>query len=220
MLALRKVTMQQYEQQKGARADADVPALAFTEVPLLPLETLSLCVNLVKLNLVSLMPPLKGELMLPSLPKLRTLGLEGNEITGLAQAFAFPSLVRLLLSNNKVESVDGLKPLAKGCPRLEVLDLVGNKVDKQKEVHTELFKLLPSLQVVSDKNADGEAVEVDFSDCDDEGEEEEYSDSDDEDEEEEDDEDIDDDDDDMKMEKAIEMPDTDEPVAKKQRTED
>ncbi|CEH16339.1 related to u2 snrnp protein a` [Ceraceosorus bombacis] len=64
---------------------------------------------------------------LPSLPRLTQLVLSNNVITSIAPkiANAAPGLITLVLTNNRLDALASLQPLAR-FPRLEYLTLIGN----------------------------------------------------------------------------------------------
>ena len=139
----------------------------------------------------------------PSLPRLTTLELSDNRISGgLAALKNLPSLVELSVAGNAIGSVDELLAL-KDTP-LVVLDLVGCPCsDDSQEYRDKVFGMFPSLLALDGKSKDGEELELGSDEDEDEDEddfdEEESDDEDDDEDDEEDDEPIevsDDDDDD------------------------
>ena len=92
-------------------------------------------------------------------------------------------LEELHLGGNKFDSMSQLKPLAnlKGLRILDITDCP--VVAKEKDIHTEIFKLIPSLEAFNGKDETGESVDFedgssdldDYSDEDSEDDEEEQS---------------------------------------------
>jgi hypothetical protein len=174
MEALRKLALTQFETQKGELPNEKVEKLIFVEVPLLPPSLLASCIGLRSLRLCCLRPTLSGELELPSLPNLKSLNVSDNQLTGFSPKMSLPALTKLWASNNKISSVDGLKVLGSICPALEILDLESNGLPSG--YRKRVFEFVPSLKVVTEKDRDGNEVDVDENsddDGDDDDEEEE-----------------------------------------------
>jgi acidic leucine-rich nuclear phosphoprotein 32 family protein B len=99
----------------------------------------------------------------PSLPALRRLRLSDNRIPGGLEHLvsAAPSALELLdLSNNKIASVDALRPLA-SLSSLAALDLGGCPVasaaggEAEAAYRAAVFALLPQLTWLDKRNRDG-----------------------------------------------------------------
>lgn len=125
---------------------------------------------------------LKSLTSLPVLPKLRKLDISDNNISDGLEHLVWvggtpggrvklPSLRRLVLQNNKVVSLDSLRPLA-GLENLDWLDLDPNPITSSPDYKNGAGarKMFSNLEVVDGFDKDGEEVE----DMDDEEEEEEY----------------------------------------------
>ncbi|CAD8162912.1 unnamed protein product [Paramecium octaurelia] len=96
----------------------------------------------------------------PKLKKLQNLEFENNSLTGTAIKYIadnFKELINLNLSQNNIKSVDDLKPLA-SLTKLESLELKDNPLTKEAGYHKKVFQLIPSLQVLDNKNEKGEEV--------------------------------------------------------------
>eukprot|EP01059_Diplonema_ambulator_P004839 TRINITY_DN14579_c0_g1_i1.p1 TRINITY_DN14579_c0_g1~~TRINITY_DN14579_c0_g1_i1.p1 ORF type:complete len:220 (+),score=96.15 TRINITY_DN14579_c0_g1_i1:44-703(+) len=121
----------------------------------------------------------------PPFPHLTDLTVCDHYLADLPADFAqrYPSLTTLSLTNNKFYSPSALQPL-KDCTNLTTLEVDDNPFTASKDTDTpyrdELFKLVPTLQVIDGLNRDGTAV------TDEEEDEEEEDEEDDEEEDEED----------------------------------
>ncbi|EHA8588925.1 acidic leucine-rich nuclear phosphoprotein 32-related protein-like [Cocos nucifera] len=114
----------------------------------------------------------------PRLPALRRLILSDNRISGglefLVEA-GLDALRDLDLSNNRIQSLDDLAPLA--WLHLASLDLYECPVTKIKDYRSKVFGLIPSLKYLDKVDADGnERPESDEEEEDEEEDEEEYED--------------------------------------------
>ncbi|XP_008783458.2 acidic leucine-rich nuclear phosphoprotein 32-related protein-like [Phoenix dactylifera] len=114
----------------------------------------------------------------PRLPALRRLILSDNRISGglefLVEA-GLDGLRDLDLSNNRIQSLDYLAPLAR--LQLASLDLYECPVTKIKDYRSKVFGLIPSLKYLDKVDADGnERPESDEEEEDEEEDEEEYED--------------------------------------------
>lgn len=101
-------------------------------------------VNLRTLSLNSVgLTSLKG---FPKLPRLEKLELSDNRISGgLSALHCSPRLTHLTLSNNKIQEIETLQPLA-ALKELRVLDLFNCGVTAVEGYRDKMFALLPSLK--------------------------------------------------------------------------
>ncbi|KAI8918402.1 hypothetical protein DFJ77DRAFT_455415 [Powellomyces hirtus] len=107
----------------------------------------------------------------PKFQRLQKLDLGDNRLTGGLDALQnLPALVSLDLSNNRIADTNALAPLAK-LPSLRILNLLECDLTKIGPTYPEaVFKLLPQLSAVDDKDREGNEVEF-GSDSDEEEEE-------------------------------------------------
>mmetsp|Transcript_17444 Transcript_17444/g.19862 ORF Transcript_17444/g.19862 Transcript_17444/m.19862 type:complete len:212 (-) Transcript_17444:167-802(-) len=128
---------------------------------------------------------------LPNLTKLIRFELTDNKIPGasLANLSKLVSLQSLSIGGNPISSLDDLKPLTK-LEKLVQLDLFGSPLSEQDGYREKVFGMFSGLQILDNKDADGEEVEYaeEEEGEDEEDDEEEYDDEEFEEEEEEDDE--------------------------------
>jgi hypothetical protein len=183
-------------QQQTAGVDpSEITALAFSDVALLGADELSSAKfpNLAKLTIVGMKPPVKDASALAAqFPSVKRLDISDNVITGFPEDFKMPNLVRLIASNNRIETLGEItSSLAKGCPKLQMLDLSSNAVEKDPEYPSGIFDAIGTLLVLDGNTKDGQEVESESDDDDDEDDEEEEGEGEEEEEEEEDEEDDD-----------------------------
>ncbi|OQR66613.1 acidic leucine-rich nuclear phosphoprotein 32 family member A-like [Tropilaelaps mercedesae] len=109
-------------------------------------------VNLRTLSLNSVgLTSLKG---FPKLPCLEKLELSDNRISGgLNVLHGSPRLTHLTLSNNKIQEVETLEPLA-SLKELRVLDLFNCGVTSVDGYREKMFQLLPSLKYLDGYDRD------------------------------------------------------------------
>ena len=87
---------------------------------------------------------------LPLLSRVRSLVLANNKVSFIAADLAehLPNLVSLVLTNNRISSLDQLTPL-KNLKHLERLSLAGNPIaELDPEYVNKVAKLIPSLRFV------------------------------------------------------------------------
>ncbi|KAJ9460736.1 Acidic leucine-rich nuclear phosphoprotein 32-related protein 2 [Diplonema papillatum] len=113
---------------------------------------------------------------LPALPQLRELQVADHLLSELPADFAarFPNLAALLITNNKFDSIDLLKPLF-DCKSLHTLEVDDNslvsKCKKEGVAYRDvLFGEIASLKVIDGKDKDGNDVAESESEGEDEGE--------------------------------------------------
>lgn len=108
--------------------------------------------NLRTLSLNSVgLTSLKG---FPSLPRLEKLELSDNRISGGFNVLhGSPRLTHLTLSNNKIQEIDTLEPLA-ALKELRVLDLFNCGVTSVDGYREKMFALLPSLKYLDGYDRD------------------------------------------------------------------
>ncbi len=127
---------------------------------------------------------------LPKFPKglhIERLEICDNKLSGGLEALsALESLEELHLGGNQLSTIDSLKPLAE-LKSLRILDLTDCPVSNGASIHTEIYRMIPTLEAYNGKDETGESVDFedgssdldDFSD--EEDSDEEGSDDDDED---------------------------------------
>jgi len=105
----------------------------------------------------------------PKLPKLIRLELTDNKVNAaqLANISHLIELQSLSLGGNPVSSFDDLNTLIK-LNKLIQLDLFGCPVSEDPKYREKIFSLFPSLQILDNKDKDG--VEVDYDEEDDDAE--------------------------------------------------
>ena len=86
----------------------------------------------------------------PLLKRLRTLFLHNNHISSVAPKLgeSLPKLESLLLTNNRIETLVDLDPLAELASSLRFLSLVNNPVTKLSNYRLYVLHLLPHLKVL------------------------------------------------------------------------
>jgi len=131
---------------------------------------------------------------LPKLSKLIRFELTDNKIPGsqLSHLTQLTSLQSLSLGGNPISNLDDLKPLNK-LEKIVQLDLFNSPISETEGYRDKIFGMFSSLQILDNKDADGEEVEYegdeegedeeDFDEDEDEEEEEDYDEDDEEDEE-------------------------------------
>eukprot|EP00331_Platyophrya_macrostoma_P021354 CAMPEP_0176445914 /NCGR_PEP_ID=MMETSP0127-20121128/24003_1 /TAXON_ID=938130 /ORGANISM="Platyophrya macrostoma, Strain WH" /LENGTH=203 /DNA_ID=CAMNT_0017831827 /DNA_START=201 /DNA_END=812 /DNA_ORIENTATION=+ len=105
----------------------------------------------------------------PKLPNLIRCELTDNKIPGnsLAHLSNSTGLQSLSLGGNPISNIDDLKPLT-ALQQIVQLDLFGCPVSEQADYREKVFGLFPSLQILDNKDPDGEDVE--YAEDDEEGE--------------------------------------------------
>jgi len=164
--------------------------------------------NLESLSLINVgLITLKG---FPSLPNLRKLELSDNRISGsLSLLYGCPKLQYLNLSGNKIKDIETLEPLKK-FEELRNLDLFNCEVTNVDDYREKVFELLEQLAYLDGYDRDNKEAEDDEDDDVEDGEEIDGEDDDDEDELEDEDDDDDDDEDDDDDDEGDEVVDVDE----------
>jgi len=86
----------------------------------------------------------------PLLKRLRTLFLHNNHMSSIAPKLgeSLPKLESLLLTNNRIETLADLDPLAELASSLRFLSLVNNPVTKLSNYRLYVLHLLPHLKVL------------------------------------------------------------------------
>uniref|UniRef100_A0A914XXM6 Uncharacterized protein n=1 Tax=Panagrolaimus superbus TaxID=310955 RepID=A0A914XXM6_9BILA len=99
---------------------------------------------------------------LPMMPKLHTLDLSENKLTGDALKVLIqktPGLEQLNLCGNQIKTIDELKILS-DVKSLLTLDLYENDVTQAANYREEVFKLMPKLRYLDGYDANNEEIEV------------------------------------------------------------
>jgi len=199
MKAFQQKGQQLFDAQTAKCGNLDqVKELSFANCSLSPdliQSKFSQLKNLSRLTMVDMKPPLNdasiGQILKILMvdagnTSLRALDLCDNKITSFASfppdSFSpekFPSLARLILANNKIDSFDKLGLTTERFPALRTLDVAdngeGDLLVDSADVRKEAFARCPSLVVVNGKNKAGEDFydasdnDEDFDDDDDEG---------------------------------------------------
>jgi len=134
-------------------------------------KDLELYKNLVHLSLNGF--GLKSLKNLPVLPELSILELRGNHLNGKGLEVLhslYPKMYKLKLGENPISSVSELKSLSNS--KITKIELQGTKASEEKNYKQELFKLIPTLDIVDNHTKDGEEIETTDYEQDGEGEEE------------------------------------------------
>lgn len=155
--------------------------------------------NLESLSLINVgLTTLKG---FPNLPNLRKLELSDNRISGSLNLLSgCPRLQYLNLSGNKIKDIEPLEPLQKDFQELRNLDLFNCEVTSLDKYREKVFELLTTVQYLDGYDRENKE-EIDDDEEDEDGDAEEIDDEEDGDDDDDDDDgddivDIDDDDDD------------------------
>ena len=124
------------------------------------LGDLSFLTNCDKLGYLSLNKcDLKSLPMLPKGLNIERLELCDNKLSGGLEAITeLASLEELHLGGNPLASLESLKPLA-NLKSLRILDITDCPVAKDAGAHSEIFKLIPTLEALSGKDESGESVD-------------------------------------------------------------
>ena len=129
--------------------------------------------------------------------EIRNNKLNGADLSEIVNLY--PNLYKLKLGENQIKSSEQLKCLSK-INSLKKIELAENEITKNANYRNEIFKVLPSLESVDNKDKKGGDVETTFNDEDDEDFGEEDGEFDDGDFDDDEDEDIEDEDDDEEEE--------------------
>lgn len=162
MEALRRAAATRIAKQTEGLEPEEVDKIVLNGQAVLP-DVLQTFVNLTQLTLVSMKPSIKDLVSLLSLQpwrSLKLLELSDNAIT-VPTPFSstYPSLRRLMLTNNKINELEEVKRLAVAFPNVEVLDLMFNPVNTEERFGT-IFNLFPSLVALDSRQKDGTEVIV------------------------------------------------------------
>ncbi|KAK7198589.1 hypothetical protein NESM_000821900 [Novymonas esmeraldas] len=164
MEVLKKTAALRVQKQVEGRQPEDVAHLSLSGVPVLP-ELWAPYTHLTHLLLVSMKPKLTSLCLLglDRLQSLRLLDVSDNAVSVATAPPAVPSLVRLLMPNNHIESLAEVLRLSKCFPKLEVLDVADNAVDTP-ENFSSVFDAFPMLAALNSRTSDGAEVIVEESD--------------------------------------------------------
>ncbi|CAD8078987.1 unnamed protein product [Paramecium sonneborni] len=162
----KKEIKQKTQEQKGKLMDFDLDNVKIEKLDKQAAELLEKQNQLESLSLVecSLMT-LEG---FPKLPNLQNLVLEQNSLDGEAIKFianTYPNLICLSLAENKIKTFSELEPI-KNLKKLQQLDLSDNPISKQASYFKNVFDLVPGLQVLDNKDKNGNDIQ--YSDDDEE----------------------------------------------------
>ncbi len=97
--------------------------------------------------------------------EIRNNKLTGNDLSELTTLY--PSLYKLKLGQNQIKSIDQLKVLSK-LTNLKKLEVAENEFTRRDKYRDEIFKALPTLESVDNRDKKGGDVETTFHDEDDE----------------------------------------------------
>ncbi|CAD6197597.1 unnamed protein product [Caenorhabditis auriculariae] len=146
-----------YQQELRDRDPATVEDLAFDTFQTTEISGIDdKLVNLQRLSFVGCgLTSLKG---LPTLPALTRLDLCDNKLsTGLDIIVKnAPELEELVLSANKFDTLDSIRPLKQS--HIRTLDLFDNKITEIEGFRDKVFEIIPTLEVLD--GADSAGVEV------------------------------------------------------------
>ncbi|CAD8073945.1 unnamed protein product [Paramecium sonneborni] len=97
----------------------------------------------------------------PKLPNLQNLVLETNSLDGQAIKFianTYPKLMCLSLAENQIKTFSELEPI-KNLKKLQQLDLSDNPISEQADYFKNVFDLVPGLQVLDNKDKNGNDIQ-------------------------------------------------------------
>lgn len=164
MEILKKTAAFRVQKQVEGLPVEEVKQLSLSGVPVLP-ELWAPFTHLTHLVLVCMKPKLArlDLLGLGTFSALRLLDVSDNAVAVPAALPSVPSLVRLLMPNNRVAEMAEVQRLAVAFPLLEVLDLADNAVDTP-DNFAAVFGALPALVALNCRTRDGTEVVVEDSD--------------------------------------------------------
>mmetsp|Transcript_27709 Transcript_27709/g.31956 ORF Transcript_27709/g.31956 Transcript_27709/m.31956 type:complete len:212 (+) Transcript_27709:85-720(+) len=175
-----KEALKKIEEQVSGRSAEDVDELVLdqTQIEKFTPELCSALEKYENLFFLSLndcgLTSLEG---LPNLPKLIRFELTDNKIPGssLSHLSKLVGLQSLSLGGNPISNLDDLRPLTK-LEKIVQLDLFGSPISETDGYREKIFGMFSNLQILDNKDADGEEVEYDEAedDEDDEGEDDEF----------------------------------------------
>ncbi|XP_029452941.1 leucine-rich repeat and IQ domain-containing protein 1 isoform X2 [Rhinatrema bivittatum] len=90
------------------------------------------------------------------LPLLQVLSISQNSLTQLAPLFAFVSLEKVDLSNNRLSDLKNALTYFDGCQNLNELSLIGNPLLQEIDWRCSLCKILPTLKILNGESLNSE----------------------------------------------------------------
>jgi len=155
-------------QQISGKSPSKVQSLVLTNFPEKTIKDISgiseSYINLYTLTIKDAgITNLKG---LPKLPKLKHLNLESNQLDGEDLESLIencPKLTELNLSENPIQELSKLEPLAK-LENLVSLELTGTAISKLDDYATKVFEILPNLSQLDGKTREGLPADEDEED--------------------------------------------------------
>eukprot|EP00830_Metopus_es_P015735 TRINITY_DN4627_c0_g1_i1.p2 TRINITY_DN4627_c0_g1~~TRINITY_DN4627_c0_g1_i1.p2 ORF type:complete len:252 (+),score=69.58 TRINITY_DN4627_c0_g1_i1:39-794(+) len=97
---------------------------------------------------------------LPALPELNSIQLADNSIAGKLGPLAnYPMLQQIVLDGNPIPSAKELEPL-KSLKELASLSLIDCPVASTPTYREDIFKMIPSLQILDDLDKDGKEINI------------------------------------------------------------
>ncbi|CAD8075513.1 unnamed protein product [Paramecium primaurelia] len=158
--SIKKEIIAQKEAQNGELEDLDIEGIDIGQFDNQSANLIQQHQNLVSLSLVEC--KLKNLEGFPKLNNLENLILEANQLDGQAISYIsknFKQLVCLSLADNKISTFEDLEPL-KQLKQLQQLDLADNPISQLPGYFNKVFQLIPSLQVLDNKDKDGQEIEL------------------------------------------------------------
>ncbi|CAD8168383.1 unnamed protein product [Paramecium pentaurelia] len=158
--SIKKEIIAQKEAQNGELEDLDIEGIAIGQFDNQSANLIQQHQNLISLSLVEC--KLKNLEGFPKLNNLENLILEANQLDGQAISYIsknFKQLACLSLADNKISTFEDVEPL-KQLKQLQQLDLADNPITQLPGYFNKVFQLIPSLQVLDNKDKDGQEIEL------------------------------------------------------------
>ncbi|CAD8062592.1 unnamed protein product [Paramecium primaurelia] len=155
----KKEIKQKTQEQDGKLLDFDLDNIEIVKLDKQTAQLLESHSQLESLSLVECsLKTLEG---FPKLPNLQNLVLETNQLEGDAIKFiadAYPKLMCLSLAENLIKTFAELEPI-KQLKQLQQLDLSDNPISQQQGYFQKVFDLVPGLQVLDNKDKNGNDIQ-------------------------------------------------------------
>ncbi|CAD8160592.1 unnamed protein product [Paramecium octaurelia] len=157
---IKKEIIAQQEAQNGELEDLDIEGIAIVQFDNQSANLIQQHQNLISLSLVECQ--LKNLEGFPKLNNLENLILESNQLEGSAISYIsknFKKLACLSLADNKIQKFEEVEPL-KQLKQLQQLDLADNPITQLPGYFNKIFELIPSLQILDNKDKEGQEIEL------------------------------------------------------------
>ncbi|CAD8081919.1 unnamed protein product [Paramecium sonneborni] len=168
--SIKKEIVAQQEAQNGELEDLDIEGIPIGQFDSQSANLIQTHQNLISLSLVECQ--LKNLDGFPKLTNLENLILEANQLDGSAITYIsknFKKLACLSLADNKISKFEEIEPL-KQLKQLQQLDLADNPITQLPGYFNKIFEIVPSLQVLDNKDKEGQEIQY-SSEGEDEGDE-------------------------------------------------